>query len=108
MHRPVRVAVKDDRSHRRLDGERRLAAGALAHGVEGRSDIARRPIRQPRVNSGRGEKIGVGRRQNRRHGAAGGEARDEDPVLIDGELRRDLAHDSGEDSRLSQIARLIL
>ena len=64
-------------------------------------------MRQARVDAGRGVKLGIGRAEDRRHGAAGRQAGDIDASRVDGELRHDGARDPGDDRRFAQVPSLV-
>ena len=96
--------MKDDRRH---GGRRPVARGALPHGDEGRPGIVGGPDRQSRMHPHRGEEVGIGRAEDVRGGAAGGQPGDIDARRIDGAVAHDLAHDPGDQRRLARAAELV-
>ena len=81
--------------------------GGAAHRRERRRQVGGGAVRQPRVDAGRGVKLGIGRAQDRGHGPAGRKARHIDAGRVDGELRHDGAGDAREDRRLAFVALLV-
>ncbi len=85
----------------------RCRAGAVLHRGECGGDVVSRPLRQPGVDAGRCEEIGVLAAEDVGHRGAGGQTRHVDAARIGAVRRDDSLRHFGEQARFAAVAMLV-
>ena len=101
--------MKNNRGHAPLRCGRAVAGrrGSVLHGGQRLGEIARGPHRQSRVNADRCKHVGVGGRDDGRHGPAGRQARHINAPLVDGQRAHQLLRQLGNPRRLTLTTALV-